>query len=150
MEEASRLAPRDRRAMDSLAVLPAPSVLPWDQMPRETHLLDYLIVLRKHQWLILTFLLTVVTVVTIATFKMKPEYEAAASVEVDKESGELTVKDTLGEVRGWFNLAEVSGWWLEREPLDLSKMSRDNLGLVMAELAKCGTVDPATDSPEGS
>jgi len=55
-------------------------------VPREPHLLDYVIILRKHQWLILTFLLTVVTVVTIASFKMKPVYEAAARVEVDKES----------------------------------------------------------------
>ncbi len=61
-------------------------MLPWDQVPREPHLLDYLIILRKHQWLILTFLLTVVTVVTIASFKMKPVYEAAARVEVDKEA----------------------------------------------------------------
>ncbi|HTS13034.1 MAG TPA: polysaccharide biosynthesis tyrosine autokinase [Candidatus Limnocylindrales bacterium] len=86
MEEAPKLALRDRRLGDSLAVVPAPSVLPWDQVPREPHLLDYLIILRKHQWLILTFLLTVVTVVTIASFKMKPVYEAAARVEVDKES----------------------------------------------------------------
>jgi capsular exopolysaccharide synthesis family protein len=86
MEEASRLIARDRKASESLAVIPAPSVLPWDQMPREPHLLDYIIILRKHQWLILTFLLTVVTVATIASFKMKPEYDAAARVEVDKES----------------------------------------------------------------
>jgi len=69
-----------------LAVIPAPAALPWEPIPREPHLLDYLIVLRKHQWLILTFLLTVVTVVTIATFKMKPVYSASALVEVDKES----------------------------------------------------------------
>src|ERR1700689_5182577 len=86
MEDASRFAIRDRRAADSLTVIPAPSMLPWDQMPREPHLLDYVIVLRKHQWLILTFLLTVVTVVTIASFKMKPVYEATARVEVDRES----------------------------------------------------------------
>src|SRR5271170_7236370 len=86
MEDASRFAIRERKAGESLAVIPAPSVLPWDQMPREPHLLDYLVILRKHQWLILTFLLTVVTVVTIASFKMKPVYEAAARVEVDKES----------------------------------------------------------------
>jgi polysaccharide biosynthesis transport protein len=86
MEDASRFAIRERKTADSLAVIPAPTVLPWDQMPREPHLLDYLIILRKHQWLILTFLLTVVTVVTIASFKMKPIYEAAARVEVDKES----------------------------------------------------------------
>jgi succinoglycan biosynthesis transport protein ExoP len=39
---------------------------------------------------ILTFLLTVVTVVTIASFKMKPVYVAAARVEVDKESQSMT------------------------------------------------------------
>jgi succinoglycan biosynthesis transport protein ExoP len=71
-------------------VIPAPSVLPWDQVAREPHLLDYIIILRKHQWLILTFLLTVVTVVTIASFKMKPVYLAAARVEVDKESQSMT------------------------------------------------------------
>src|SRR5580693_6761197 len=86
MEEASRFIARDRKAGESLAVIPVPSPVAWEQMPREAHLLDYLIILRKHQWLILTFLLTVVTVVTIASFKMKPVYEAAARVEVDKEA----------------------------------------------------------------
>src|SRR5271168_1276945 len=91
MEEASRLVARERKPGDSLTVIAPPSVVPWDQMPREPHLLDYVIILRKHQWLILTFLLTVVTVVTIASFKMKPIYEAAARVEVDKESSQNTL-----------------------------------------------------------
>jgi succinoglycan biosynthesis transport protein ExoP len=88
LEDASRFALRERKSAESLTVIPAPSVLPWDQGPREPHLLDYLLVLRKHQWLILTFLLTVVTVVTIASFKMKPIYEASARVEVDKEANQ--------------------------------------------------------------
>jgi capsular exopolysaccharide synthesis family protein len=88
MEEAHRIVPaaRDRKPAEALTVIPAPSVLPWDQGPREPHLLDYIIILRKHQWLVLTFLLTVVTVVTIASFKMKPVYEAAARVEVDRDN----------------------------------------------------------------
>jgi len=86
MEEASRLAFRDRRSAENLAVLPAPTAPVWDHVPREPHLLDYLIILRKHEWLILTFLVTVVTVVTIASFKMKPVYEATAQVEVDRDS----------------------------------------------------------------
>lgn len=85
MEDSSRFAIRDRKPPETLAVIPAPAVLPWEQMPREPHLLDYLIILRKHQWLILTFLLTVVTVVSVASFKMKPVYRATALVEVDKE-----------------------------------------------------------------
>jgi succinoglycan biosynthesis transport protein ExoP len=86
MEEASRPAAWDRRPTESLAVIPGRSAVPWEHMPREPHLLDYLIILRKHQWLIVTFLVTVVTVVSIASFKMKPVYVAAARVEVDKES----------------------------------------------------------------
>ena len=86
MEEASRPIARDVKTAETLAVIPSRSSVPWEHMPREPHLLDYLIILRKHQWLIATFLLTVVTVVTIASFKMKPVYQAAARVEVDKES----------------------------------------------------------------
>ena len=88
MEEANRLTVRDRRPEPPLAVIPTPSATgtAWDQLPRQPHLLDYLIILRKHQWLVVTFLLTVVTIVTIASFKMKPVYEAEARVEVDKES----------------------------------------------------------------
>lgn len=85
MEDASRYA--IRKPAEPLAVIASPrNLAAWEQMPREAHLLDYVIILRKHQWLILTFLLTVVTVVTIATFKMKPVYEAAARVEVDREA----------------------------------------------------------------
>jgi succinoglycan biosynthesis transport protein ExoP len=85
MEEATRFAIRDRKTADGLAVLPPPAVS-WDHVPREPHLLDYLIILRKHQWLILAFVVTVVTVTTIASFKMKPVYQASARVEVDKDS----------------------------------------------------------------
>src|ERR1700678_3191493 len=86
MEEATRPLARQRKAGDSLEVIRSPANIAWEQMPREPHLLDYLVVLRKHQWLIFTFLMTVVTIVTIASFKMKPIYDAAARVEVDKES----------------------------------------------------------------
>src|ERR1035441_1562008 len=64
----------------------APSLLSWEQSPRDPHLRDYLLVLRKHQWLILTFLLSVVTLVSIATFKMKPVYEATARIEIDHDT----------------------------------------------------------------
>ncbi len=58
-------------------------------LPREPHLLDYLMVLRKHQWLILFFLLAVVTIVSIATFRMQPVYEATARVEIGKENANI-------------------------------------------------------------
>lgn len=85
MDEAKKLIPVERRR-DSLAVVSAPAPESWDQAPHETNLLDYLMVLRKHQWMILTFLLLVVSIVTIATLRMKPVYVASARVEVDPES----------------------------------------------------------------
>jgi capsular exopolysaccharide synthesis family protein len=82
----TNIIPRDHKANGAIELVPAPSLLSWEQSHREPHLIDYLLVLRKHQWLILTFLLTVVTLVSIATFKMKPVYEATARVEVDRET----------------------------------------------------------------
>ena len=91
MEEAHKLTLRRQPESITLAASP------WEQLPREPHLLDYVIILRKHQWLILTFLLTTVTVVTIASFKTKPVYQAAARVEVDKESqNPLRFQDETG------------------------------------------------------
>ena len=82
----TNIIPRDRKANGAIELVPAPSLLSWEQSPREPHLLDYLLILRKHQWLILTFLLTVVTLVSIATVKMKPVYTATARIELDRET----------------------------------------------------------------
>src|ERR1700732_2858237 len=86
MDETNNLAPRERPTANSSEALQHRSpFLALDLMPREPHLLDYLLVLRKHQWLIAFFLLAVVSIVTIATFRMQPVYEATARVEVDRD-----------------------------------------------------------------
>jgi polysaccharide biosynthesis transport protein len=67
-----------------------PTALPtWELSPREPHLYDYLLILRKHQWLILSFMLSVVTVVAIATFRMQPVYMATARVQIDRENSNI-------------------------------------------------------------
>ena len=64
----------------------APSVVSWDQAPREPHLIDYLLILRKTPVADSHLPLTVVTLVSIATFKMKPVYEATARIEIDRDT----------------------------------------------------------------
>jgi uncharacterized protein involved in exopolysaccharide biosynthesis len=87
MDETNNLAPRERSHTNSTESLQNRSpFLAVDLMPREPHLLDYLLVLRKHQWLITFFLLAVASIVTIATFRMQPIYEATATVEVDRDT----------------------------------------------------------------
>src|ERR1700692_489610 len=67
-----------------------PTALPtWELSPREPHLYDYLLTLRKHQWLILSFMLAVVTIVAIATFRMQPVYIATARIEMDRENSNI-------------------------------------------------------------
>jgi succinoglycan biosynthesis transport protein ExoP len=87
MTEDSKLIPRipgSNGAVDVLPVsVPVPSI---DLTRREPHLYDYLMILRKHRWLILSFLLTVVTIVSIATFRMRPVYIARATIEIDREN----------------------------------------------------------------
>jgi capsular exopolysaccharide synthesis family protein len=87
MDETNKLAPRERSTGASLETLqPRTAFLAMNLLPRDPHLIDYLIVLRKHQWLILFFLLTIVSIVTIATFRMQPVYEATARLEIDREN----------------------------------------------------------------
>src|SRR5438132_8432974 len=61
----------------------------FDLSPRQPHLYDYLLILRKHQWLILSFMLAVVTIVAIATFRMQPVYVATARIEIDRENANI-------------------------------------------------------------
>jgi polysaccharide biosynthesis transport protein len=87
MDESNNLVPRERPVVNSTEALqPRSPFLALELMPREPHLLDYLLVLRKHQWLIAFFLLSVVSIVTIATFRMQPVYQATARVEIDREN----------------------------------------------------------------
>jgi capsular exopolysaccharide synthesis family protein len=88
MPEETKIMPRDPGSNGDLEVFSSSSsrIPAIGLSPREPHLYDYLLILRKHQWLILTFLLAVVTIVSIATFRMKPVYVANAKIEIDREN----------------------------------------------------------------
>src|SRR5690348_6911301 len=90
MFEERKLVSRDNGSNGSVEMVPAsPHTAYWDFAPREPHLYDYLLILRKHQWLILSFLLTLVTIVSIATFRMRPVYVATARIEIDRENSNI-------------------------------------------------------------
>src|ERR1700691_6206037 len=151
MEEAPKLVPidRERRAEEPLTVMPAPSLLNWDQAPRDPHLLDYLIILRKHQWLIITFLLTVVTGVTIASFKMKPIYDAAARVEVDREGQTLSPfqdANSYDEYVDMENYIETQSKILQSETLALQTIK----SLDLSRYPEFGGNPNASSFPQGN
>ncbi len=91
MSDDSTIIPRDLGSSKPVEILSpgSPRIPAIELSPREPHLYDYLLILRKHQWLILSFLVAVVTFVTIATFRMKPIYVASAKMEIDRESSNI-------------------------------------------------------------
>jgi succinoglycan biosynthesis transport protein ExoP len=88
MMDDSKIVPRDPGSNGHVEILSATAshVPPLGLSPREPHLYDYLLILRKQKWLILSFLVAVVTIVSIATFRMKPVYVASAKIEIDREN----------------------------------------------------------------
>lgn len=90
MAEDNKLVPREMPSNGAIELLgPSSRLGAFDLSPREPHLYDYLLILRKHQWLILSFLLAVVTIVSIATFRMQPVYSTTARVEIDRENSNV-------------------------------------------------------------
>src|SRR5437660_8968641 len=90
MAEDNQLVPRDVPTNGSIEILGAGSrFAAFELSPREPHLYDYLLILRKHQWLILSFMLAVVSIVSIATFRMQPVYVAVARIEIDRENSNI-------------------------------------------------------------
>jgi succinoglycan biosynthesis transport protein ExoP len=128
MMDENKIVPRDRRG--PIEIVAAPSLLSWEAAPREPHLLDYLLILRKHQWLILTFLLTVVTLVSIATFKMKPVYEATARIEIDRDLPSMLPFQNVNADSAYEDLQnyiETQSKVLQSDTLAMETIRKENL-----------------------
>ena len=90
MADENKIIHRENGSNGAVELLAAPSRLPaWDLSPREPHLYDYLIILRKHQWLILSFMLAVASITAIGTFRMQPVYVATSRIEIDRENSNI-------------------------------------------------------------
>src|SRR5437016_10236213 len=129
MAEENKLVPRENGSNGAIELLSVPARLPvWELSPREPHLYDYLLILRKHQWLILSFLLAVVTIVTIATFRMRPVYVATTRIELDRENANILPfpgTDSYDVMMDLDNYIETQSKILTSETLALETI-RDN------------------------
>src|SRR6266436_4162513 len=91
MDDENKLVSRENGSNGAaVELVPLSARVPsFELSPREPHLYDYLLILRKHQWLILSFMLAVVTIVAIATFRMQPVYVATSRIEMDRENSNI-------------------------------------------------------------
>src|SRR6201987_5608925 len=141
MDDENKILPRSPGSNGKGEVISSSSRIPAIELsPREPHLYDYLLILRKHQWLILSFLLAVVTIVSIATFRMQPVYTATARIEIDRENSNLLPfqgADSYDYMMDLDNYIETQSRVLTSETLALQTIR--NSGLI-----------PHSDLPEGS
>src|SRR6516165_7392959 len=131
MSEDSRIMPRDSVHTGIVeSRVPPERVLSLDLSPREPHLYDYLLILRKHQWLILSFMLAVVTIVSIATFRMRPVYVANAKIEIDRENTSVLPfpgADSYDYMVDFDNFVETQARILTSETLALQTIRNNGL-----------------------
>src|ERR1700746_942469 len=75
--------------------LARPTVRLYPDLPtQESALGEYLRVLIKRKWIVLTCLFTIFTLVAIASVKMTPIYEAEGSIAINKPDSSLNFKDS--------------------------------------------------------
>jgi polysaccharide biosynthesis transport protein len=132
MSEDNKLVPRENGSNGAVELIPPSARFPaWDLSPREPHLYDYLLILRKHQWLILSFLLAVVTIVTISTFRMQAVYVATARIEMDSSNANILPfqgMDPYGYEMDLENYIETQSKILTSETLALQTIRSSGLG----------------------
>src|SRR6516225_5331668 len=149
MSEDSRIMPRDSVHTGIVeSRVPPGRISSLDLSPREPHLYDYLLILRKHRWLILSFMLAVVTIVSIATFRMQPVYVATARIEIDKENANILPfqgVDSYDVMVDTDNYIETQAKILTSETLALQTIRNNGLALH-PEIAGPGGISEAVAS----
>src|SRR6266699_5875131 len=130
MTDQNKLVPRENGNAVVEVVSQAQRFPSIDLSPREPHLYDYLLILRKHQWLILSFLLAVVTLVAIATFRMQPIYVATTRIELDRENPSILPfqgSDSYDLMMDLDNYVETQSKILTSETLALQTIRNNGL-----------------------
>src|SRR5215472_18579345 len=133
MAEENKIVPSEDAPSGHVELVPIPNrFASFDLSPREPHLYDYLLILRKHRWLILSFMLSVVTIVSIATFRMQPVYVATARIEIDKENANILPfqgADSYDYMMDSDNYIETQSKILTSETLALQTIRNNGLAL---------------------
>src|SRR6267143_2027982 len=144
MADDNKIIPRENGSNGPVELFSPSSRLPaWDLSPREPHLYDYLLILRKHQWLILSFMLAVVSITAIGTFRMQPVYVATSRIAIDRENSNiLPFQNTDDYVVDLENYIETQSKILTSETLALQTIRSG----ILAGQADFSTDPSASDA----
>ena len=99
-EEQNNIQENKNTALEKAREYPLAPGAYYGYQEEEVNLRDYLQVILRRKWLVITFFIAVVTTVTLGTFMMKPQYKSIVSIKIDKENPNiLTFKDVYAVER---------------------------------------------------
>lgn len=99
-EEQSNTQENRNRALEKAKEYPLAPASYYGFQEEDIHIRDYLQIVLRRKWIVITFFLAVVTTVTLGTFMMKPRYKSMTSIKIDKENPNiLTFKDVYAVER---------------------------------------------------
>lgn len=99
-EEQNNTQENKNSALEKVREYPLAPGAYYGYQEEDVHLRDYLQVILRRKWLVITFFIAVVTTVTLGTFMMKPQYKSTVSIKIDKENPNiLTFKDVYAVER---------------------------------------------------
>jgi len=99
-EEQSNTQENRNRALEKAKEYPLAPASYYGSQEEELHIRDFLQIILRRKWIVITFFVAVVTTVTLGTFMMKPQYKSMTSIKIDKENPNiLTFKDVYAVER---------------------------------------------------
>src|SRR5580693_5723211 len=78
-----------------------------DLPPQESAIGDSIRVLQKRKWVVLVCLVTIFSVVAIASLKMTPVYEAGGTIEINKPDASLNFQNSASFSLDYFDPTEL-------------------------------------------
>src|SRR5271165_1744715 len=78
-----------------------------DLPPQESAIGDSIRVLQKRKWVVLLCLVTIFSVVAIASLKMTPVYEAGGTIEINKPDASLNFQNSASFSLDYFDPTEL-------------------------------------------
>jgi capsular exopolysaccharide synthesis family protein len=119
------------------------------------HLTEYLQILLKRRWVLITFFVIVVTVVTIGTFRMTPIYRATTQLLIEKEVSNVLFRGGVGIETSQQDYYQTQYKIIKSR--SLAKKAIDKLGLqelprfsnqedIVGAFLKVVTVEPVRNS----
>lgn len=116
-------------------------------LPQDIHLMDYMRVVLKRKWTLMSFCVIIVTVVTINTFKMKPIYKSTVQILIEAENPIIDFQQAQADVSDTYYQTQykiLKSRWLAGKTLE--KLKSENVSPIFSSESDNDNINNQIDS----